>query len=96
MSFRNKKLLNAARDQPCVLCNSRGSTVACHVRSVALGSGTGIKAPDCLCAWLCQKHHDLMDARNPGWTVDQRTAWWNLAFAKTIVQLFEQGIVIVK
>jgi len=37
-----------------------------------------------------------MDARNPGWTVDQRTAWWNLAFAKTIVQLFEQGIVIVK
>lgn len=46
MSFRSKKLLDSARDQPCVLCGSKGTTVAAHANSVALGKGVGIKAPD--------------------------------------------------
>lgn len=96
MSFRSPKLLKAARDQSCVLCGSTGTTVACHPRSVALGSGTGIKAPDCLAVWCCQRCHDLLDNRVPGMTSQTRQAQWYLALAKTIVQLFEQDIVRVK
>lgn len=47
MSFRSKKLLDSAEDQACQCCGSdrKGTIVACHIRSVALGSGTGIKGP---------------------------------------------------
>lgn len=96
MSYRNKKLLRAAKDQACVLCGAVGTTVACHVRSVALGSGTGIKAPDCLSAWMCRSCHDLQDGRKGKLLGYERQEMWQLAFAKTVVQWFEQGIVVVK
>lgn len=97
MSFRSPKLLKAANGQACTICGRNDmTTVAAHCRSVALGSGTGIKVPDCLTAWLCHGCHDRVDGRIPGWTAEQRSAWWNMAFAKTIIQLFEQGIVVVK
>lgn len=97
MSFRSKKLLRAARDQDCKLCGkNNGTTVAAHIRSVTLGSGTGIKAPDCLTAWLCQECHDNIDGRNNMLYKDEREKGWQLAFARTVVALFEQGIVVVK
>lgn len=96
MSYRSRKLLDAANGKPCVLCGHSGTTVACHIRSVALGSGTGCKAPDCLTAWLCQTCHDHVDDRNKSWTEAERKERWYFAFAKTMVQLFEQGIVVVK
>jgi hypothetical protein len=69
MSYRSQKLLKAARDQACAICGSVGTTVAAHSNLVEHGKGIGIKAPDCLIAWLCQA---------------------------TVVQLFMQGIVVVK
>ena len=96
MSYRSPKLLRAAKDQPCMICGLIGTTVACHIRSVALGSGTGIKAPDCLTAWLCQSHHDFIDGRRSTGAREERDALWHLAFARTVVQWFEQGIVVVK
>jgi hypothetical protein len=97
MSYRNKKLLRAAKDQPCVLCGSVGTTIAAHANSVALGKGTGIKAPDYYTAWLCQYHHDMADGRirlDSHWA--GRREMWDWAYLKTVARWFELGIVVVK
>jgi hypothetical protein len=95
MSFRNKKLLNAVRDQPCVLCGSLGTTVAAHANSVALGKGTGIKAPDYYTAWVCQHCHDVIDGRSPvsGTVYRDRQEMWTVAFLRTVARWFELGVV---
>ncbi len=54
--MRNKKRLQAARDQPCVRCGRDGETRAAHYcgfRSYLLGKGRGVKASDEATAWLC-------------------------------------------
>lgn len=94
MHFRSKKLLKAAKDQACVLCGSFGSTVSAHCNMTEHGKGTGIKCPDSLVAWLCQDCHRRVDEGHC--TKDERRLLWYRAFARTVVQLFEQGIVVVK
>ena len=96
MSYRNAKLLRAAKDQPCVLCGSRGTTVAAHANSVALGKGTGIKAPDYYTAWVCQQCHDQIDGRRNADYHWKRCEMWEKAFIKTVARWFELGIVEVK
>lgn len=95
-AFRSRALLDAANDQPCVLCHERGTTVAAHVNSVAFGKGLGVKAPDFFTAWVCQRHHDLIDGRIPGLTAEQRMDLWRTAFMRTVEQWFLQGIVVVR
>lgn len=98
MSFRSQKLLDAAEHEPCVLCGSIGTTVACHANSVALGKGTGIKAPDYYTAWCCQKCHDIIDGRAPisGTIYRDRQEMWQWAYIKTVARWFQLGIVEVK
>lgn len=96
MSYRNKKLLASAEDQPCVLCHSSGTTVAARLRSVEFGSGTGIKCPDYFTAWLCQSCHDLVDGRKGNIPLFERKEMWVRAYLRTVQQWFEQGIVLVK
>ena len=96
MSYRNKKLLRFAKDQPCVLCHSSGTTVAAHLRSVEFGSGTGIKCPDYFTAWLCQRCHDMIDGRAGRLPADERKDLWMRAYLRTVQQWFEQGIVEVR
>ena len=93
MSFRSPKLIRSAKGQRCVLCGLDCSGAA-HANSVALGKGKGIKAPDYFTAWLCQRHHDMIDGRIPmqlGWGDPKEL--WLFAFAKTVEQWFIQGIV---
>lgn len=95
--FRSPKLLRAAKDEPCVLCGRRGTTVAAHANSVALGKGRGVKAPDCSIAWVCREHHDMIDGRIPmaiGWGLPEELWLW--AHAKTVQRWFERGLVEVK
>jgi len=96
MSFRSPKLLNAARDQPCMLCGSTGMTVAAHANSVALGKGTGIKAPDHRVAFVCGYHHDLIDGRAGRLNKEEKHELWMQAYLKTIALWFERDIVRVK
>jgi hypothetical protein len=93
MSFRSKTLRDSAKDQACVLCGARGTTVAAHANSVALGKGTGIKAPDYHTAWLCQRCHFAVDAGPLSHAEKQEL--WTRAFVRTVAQWFEQGIVTV-
>lgn len=94
MTFRSHKLLRSAEGQACVICGSVGTTVPAHANSVALGKGTGIKAPDYYTAWVCQVHHDMIDGRRP---LDpafvDRFELWTLAYLRTVKQWFEQKIV---
>ena len=98
MSYRNTKLLRAAKDQPCVLCGSVGTTVAAHANSLALGKGMGIKAPDYYIAWVCQYCHDMIDGRRAfsGVWGANRHEMWEIAFVRTVARWFEEGIVEVK
>lgn len=94
--FRSKKLLDSARDLPCVECGDFGTTVACHANSVALGKGTGIKAPDWTAVHFCQRCHSLYDGRDGRLTKEEKGQMWMRGFVKTIARLFELKIVVVK
>lgn len=96
MSYRNKKLLRSAEGQACVLCGSLGTTVSCHVRSVELGSGTGIKAPDFYVAHLCELHHAQVDGRSGKLSRSEQMEMWTRAYLRTVARWFDQGVVIVR
>ena len=96
MTYRSPKLLKAAKDQECVLCGRIGSTVSAHCNMPEHGKGIGIKAPDCLVAWACAECHKMMDGHAGRLSKEEKREMWYRAFARTVVQLFEQGIVIVK
>lgn len=96
MSYRSPKLLKSAQGQACQYCESRGTTVSCHANRVALGKGTGIKAPDFYVAWLCQDCHSLYDGRTGRLTKAECDELWTRAYLRTVREWFEQGIVVVK
>lgn len=97
MSFRSQKLRDAAEHHDCVLCGTSGKTVAAHPNSVALGKGTGCKAPDCYLAYVCNRCHDMIDGRielDPMW--DSPMECWTTAYLRTVKLWFESGLVRVK
>lgn len=96
MSFRSPKLLRSAEGQACVICGSIGTTIAAHANSVALGKGTGIKAPDYYAVHLCQVCHDLYDGRLGKLSKEEKEDMWMQAFLRTVARWFDQGIVTVK
>lgn len=96
MTFRSPKLLKSAEGQPCMICGSVGTTIAAHANSVALGKGTGIKAPDFYTAWMCQVCHDLYDGRRGKLTRAEKEEMWVTAYLRTVKRWFELGIVRVK
>lgn len=93
MTYRNAKLLQAAKDRPCVLCGSVGTTVAAHSNSLEHGRGIGHKAPDYFVAYVCHSCHDKIDGRAKGFSKEEKREMWARAFAKTVALWFEQGIV---
>lgn len=93
MSYRSQKLLDAARDQACVICGSVGTTVAAHSNLVEHGKGVGVKAPDYRIAFLCMNCHSLVDGRVGKLTRDEKRAMWIDAHVKTVGILFEKGFV---
>ena len=70
MMIRSRKLLNAAKGEPCICCSVRDDTVvAAHyqgLRSHLLGKGTGMKPHDICVAHLCARCHILFDSTRAG------------------------------
>ena len=94
--YRNKKLLNLAKDAPCMLCNSNdGTVVAAHSNQLRDGKGTGIKSQDYRISFLCAAHHFMIDN---GKELDkqERINLWEDAHRKTIAWLFENNHLEVK
>jgi len=97
VSFRSKKITDAAEHEPCVLCGSRGTTVAAHANSVALGKGKGIKAPDYYVAYVCHDHHLQIDGQKPlDRAYSSPMEMWQWAYIKTVARWFQTGLVVVK
>lgn len=62
MTYRNRRLLDLARDQPCANCGAEdGTIVAAHSNMGIHGKGMSEKAHDCFHAHLCDKCHRWLD-----------------------------------
>jgi len=86
--YQNRRLLYMAKDQPCVLCGSVGTTVGAHLPGSIYGmqAGTGQKTHDWLVAHLCFNCHDKMD------TIWRRDCQIRMkALCLTLERLFANG-----
>ncbi|NBS69947.1 DUF1364 family protein [bacterium] len=89
--YRNKKLLEAVREAPCMNCGAQdGTVVAAHSNQLRDGKGRGIKAHDYRIAALCYRCHSDLD-QGSRMTKEERLNFWEEAHRKTIGWLFESG-----
>jgi hypothetical protein len=94
VNYYNKKLLDEARDRPCVLCGRQdGTTVAAHSNSLAHGRGFAYKTPSFMVAYVCQGCHDEIDGRAGKLTKEEKRSMWMDAWVKTVAIWFNEGIV---
>ena len=93
--YRNRKLLDIARELPCQHCGmSDGTVVAAHSNQLRDGKGRGLKAHDYRIASLCFTCHAELD-QGSKMTKQERVAMWEEAHRNTIGLLFERGLIAV-
>ena len=96
MNYRNKKLLEACRKLPCQICGIDDGTVcAAHSNQIIHGKGVSIKASDAMVAALCNVCHFAIDSGKT-FGKDERKDFWNMAHQKTMRELIEREILIIK
>jgi len=89
--YRNKRLLEIARNFPCQHCGiDDGTVVAAHSNQLRDGKGKGIKASDYRIASLCFKCHAELD-QGKNLSKQERLEMWEEAHRKTIALLFDNG-----
>jgi hypothetical protein len=100
-NYRNKTLLNYAKDSPCQFCGSDDKTVvACHISGLyanKCGKGTGLKPDDTASAYMCFDCHDLYDGRTreANFGEAERAAMFAVACANTYRWLLITGRLLV-
>jgi len=78
--YRNKKLLEAARQLPCQHCGiSDGTVVAAHSNQMRDGKGRGLKADDYRIASLCFRCHSELD-QGAKMSRQERLEMWEEAY----------------
>lgn len=93
--YRNRKLLDAARELPCQHCGvSNGTVVAAHSNQLRDGKGRGLKAHDYRIASLCFTCHAELD-QGSKMSKQERIEMWEEAHRKTIGLLFERELIAV-
>jgi hypothetical protein len=96
MMYRNRKLLDLARELPCQHCGvSDGTVVAAHSNQLRDGKGRGIKAHDYRIASLCFRCHAELD-QGATMSKQERVEMWEEAHRKTIGLFFELGLIVVQ
>lgn len=96
MTFRNKKLLDIARGQACVMCGNQDDTVvAAHSNLLEHGKGRGLKAHDGMHAWLCYGCHAEYDQGNK-MNKAERREYILTAICKTYMELWDRELIGVK
>jgi hypothetical protein len=94
--YRNKKLLELARNLPCQHCGKEdGTVVAAHSNQLRDGKGRGLKALDYRIASLCFTCHTELD-QGTKWLKEKRIEVWEEAHRSTIGEFFERGYINVK
>ena len=92
-AYRNPQLLKLAKDAPCAICCSYGTTVSAHSNLLEHGKGMGRKADDCYIAFLCQKCHSRID-QGAGTYLEKKQEWFE-AMAKTYHWLMTHNYLII-
>jgi hypothetical protein len=88
MNYRNKKILELARDVPCQSCGAMdGTVVACHSDQLRDAKGTGIKSHDFRVAYMCNRCHHEQGSGNK-LNRQEKIEMWEEAHRKTIGWLF--------
>jgi hypothetical protein len=96
MMYRNRKLLDLARELPCQNCGmSDGTVVAAHSNQLRDGKGRGLKAHDYRIASLCFTCHVEID-QGSKMSKQERVEMWEEAHRNTIGLLFERGLIVVQ
>jgi len=91
MNYRNRALLDTARDQPCMSCGAQdGTIVAAHSNWHRHGKGMSIKSHDCFIAFLCVRCHHEVDQGSKLTKVERQQLWQD-AHEKTLLHLFQTG-----
>lgn len=95
MTYRNKKLLQAAKDAPrCFSCGkyNDGTVVMAHADSQEYGKGMGHKAHDWAVSAICYDCHTII-GDGGSLSREERRIIWRSAHIKTLEWLFESGLV---
>ena len=93
MTYRCRKLLDAARDVPrCMGCSHTnvGDVVAAHSNQLRDGKGRGLKAADYRIAFLCGTCHHEID-QGSKMSRAERIEFWETAHRHSVAWLFESG-----
>lgn len=91
--YRNKKLLEAVREAPCMHCGVQdGTVVAAHSNQLRDGKGRGIKAHDYRIAALCYDCHSELD-QGKNMSRQERVNMWEEAHRGTIGWLFDNDLI---
>jgi len=93
--FRSKPLLRAVASLPCQLCGKEDETQAAHANWSEYGKGMALKAHDCYVAALCVGCHAGID-QGSKLSYQERKELWEAAWRKTMLVLFEEGLVVPK
>jgi hypothetical protein len=93
MIYRNKKILEVARELPCQHCGIQdGTVVAAHSNQLRDGKGRSIKAHDYRIASLCYRCHSELD-QGSRMSKEERVQMWEDAHRGTIGELFSRGLI---
>jgi hypothetical protein len=101
MNYRNPRLLQTARGKDCLLqipgvCNGNPETVvACHANWTEYGKGGALKAHDVFHARGCSACHAELDQGNK-LDYEEKKYYWQRGFERTMLALFDEGLVRVK
>ena len=91
--FRNRKLLDLARDQACVMCDAQdGTVVAAHSNLIEHGKGMGSKARDGMAAWLCHRCHSQLD-QGGALSKQERAEYTMRAICRTYMSMWDQQLI---
>lgn len=94
--YRNKKLLEAVREAPCMHCGTQdGTVVAAHSNQLRDGKGRGIKAHDYRIAALCFRCHSELDQGHQ-MSHQERLNMWEDAHRATVGWLFDSDLISVR
>jgi hypothetical protein len=94
--YRNKKLLELARNLPCQHCGVEdGTVVAAHSNQLRDGKGRGLKAHDYRISALCFGCHAELD-QGQKLNKSERIEMWESSHRSTIAEFFERGYINVK
>lgn len=91
--YRNRKLLDLARDRACVMCNAQdGTIVAAHSNLMEHGKGMGAKAHDGMMAWLCNCCHSELD-QGTRLSKSERREYILTAICRTYKEMWDQQLI---